>query len=383
MKARIRFAPLFCLLALSAALAPAPARAWSLFGASPEAKLLDRADASYAAAMDAAEGKDVLAELQALQSARSDYQRLADDYPTYRADHVAQRLNAAALLISDVSATIESGESAIPDPVAADARAAEPGAPLAPPESPDPAAPSFRTPIPALVQTDDGSGSAAGPAVPATPDDDPALAAAIPNPFFRPKPAEPDGEPAPAAGPDGGAEPASATVEVTLRETDAPAVSPEEDLRNARVFLDMLRGARATDAVLLLEDRLEEEGSSASLRTRVMYARALVQCANYRRAADVLAELPKEAESDPAVRSVRAAVAVGNDDLAEALLQLTLLLRDHPDYADAYVNLAHVYHLLDPVDNRDVAIANYKAGLENGAKRDATLETELGVRVGR
>ena len=49
-----------------------------------------------------------------------------------------------------------------------------------------------------------------------------------------------------------------------------------------------------------------------------MYVRALVQCRNYRRASDVLAALPKEAEGDPAVRSLRAAVAVGTDDLAEA-----------------------------------------------------------------
>ena len=170
---------------------------------------------------------------------------------------------------------------------------------------------------------------------------------------------------------------------MTLREAEPVAVPPEEDLRNARVFLDMLREARATDAVLLLEDRLEEEGPAASLRTRVMYARALVQCANYRRAADVLAELPKEAESDPAVRSLRAAVAVGNDDLAEALLQLSLLLGEHPGYADAYVDLAFVYLLLDPVNNRELAIGNYKAGLEHGAKRDGRLEKALDVAISR
>ena len=172
-------------------------------------------------------------------------------------------------------------------------------------------------------------------------------------------------------------------MEVTLRETVPAAVPPEEDLRNARAFLDMLREARATDAVLLLEDRLEEAGSAASLRTRLMYARALVQCANFRRAADVLAELPKESEADPSVRSLRAAVAVGTDDLAEALLQLTLLLRDHPGYADAYVDLAYVYLLLDPVNNREAAVANYKAGLENGAKRDGRLESALEVTIAR
>ena len=372
-------------VALLALLAPAPARAWSLFGSSAEEKLLARADEAYDAAMAAAEANDPLKELELLASARSGYQRLFDEYPSFREEHVSQRLNAVAMLAESVSAALGSGESAIPDPAAGGSRASEPGAPMAAPDSPDPGAPAFRYPVPALVRTDDGSAppAAPAPAGPPAPPDDPSLSAAIPNPFFRAKP-EP-AAPAPAAAPAPGApadEP-SASVEVMLREAEPVAVPPEEDLRNARIFLDMLREARATDAVLLLEDRLEEEGSAASLRLRVMYARALVQCANYRRASDVLAELPKEAESDPSVRSLRAAVAVGNDDLAEALLQLSLLLGEHPEYADAYVNLAFVYLLLDPVNNRELAIGNYKAGLERGAKRDGRLEKALDVTIAR
>ena len=341
-------------LVLLALLAPSPAGAWSLFGSSAEEKLLRRADEAYDAAMEAAEKEDRLSELQLLSSARSGYQRLADEYPSYRAEHVSQRLDAVVLLADSVSAAIDSGESAIADPAAGTARAAEPGAPIAAPDSTDPGAPAFRYPVPALVRTED---------------------APAPAPAAEPAPSPK--EPAESA------EEASASVEVTLRETVPAAVPPEEDLRNARAFLDMLREARATDAVLLLEDRLEEEGSAASLRTRLMYARALVQCANFRRAADVLAELPKESEADPSVRSLRAAVAVGTDDLAEALLQLTLLLRDHPGYADAYVDLAYVYLLLDPVNNREAAVANYKAGLENGAKRDGRLESALEVTIAR
>ena len=369
-------------VALLALLAPAPARAWSLFGSSAEEKLLARADEAYDAAMAAAEANDPLKELELLASARSGYQRLFDEHPSFREEHVSQRLNAVAMLAESVSAALGSGESAIPDPAAGGARASEPGAPMAAPGSPDPGAPAFRYPVPALVRTDDGSSPSAAPAPaePTAPPDDPSLSAAIPNPFFRAKP-EPPAVPAPGAG--APADEPSASVEVTLREAEPVVVPPEEDLRNARIFLDMLREARATDAVLLLEDRLEEEGSAASLRLRVMYARALVQCANYRRASDVLAELPKEAESDPAVRSIRAAVAVGNDDLAEALLQLSLLLGEHPEYADAYVNLAFVYLLLDPVNNRELAIGNYKAGLERGAKRDGRLEKALDVTIAR
>ena len=371
-------------LVLLALLAPSPAGAWSLFGSSAEEKLLRRADEAYDAAMEAAEKEDRLSELQLLSSARSGYQRLADEYPSYRAEHVSQRLDAVVLLADSVSAAIDSGESAIADPAAGTARAAEPGAPIAAPDSTDPGAPAFRYPVPALVRTEDAPAPApAAEPAPVPEEDDPSLAAAIPNPFFR-EAASPEPEPAPSPKePAESAEEASASVEVTLRETVPAFVPPEEDLRNARAFLDMLREARATDAVLLLEDRLEEEGSAASLRTRLMYARALVQCANFRRAADVLAELPKEVENDPSVRSLRAAVAVGTDDLSEALLQLTLLLRDHPGYADAYVNLAYVYLLLDPVNNREAAVANYKAGLESGAKRDGRLETELGIRIAR
>ena len=145
-------------LALLAFFAPAPARAWSLFGSSPEEKLLERADEAYDAAMAAAEANDPLKELELLSSARSGYQRLSDEHPSYREDHVSQRLNAVAMLSESVRAALGSGESAIPDP-SAGSGTAEPGAPMAAPDSPDPAAPAFRYPVPALVRTDDGASS--------------------------------------------------------------------------------------------------------------------------------------------------------------------------------------------------------------------------------
>ena len=70
-------------------------------------------------------------------------------------------------------------------------------------------------------------------------------------------------------------------------------------------------------------------------------------------------------------------------NLPEALLQLSLLLRDHPGFADAYVDLAYVYLLLDPANNRELALGNYKAGLERGVKRDGRLEKELDVTIAR
>ena len=177
-------------LVLLALLAAAPAPAWSLFGSSAEEKLLRRADEAYDAAMKAAEEKDALAELQLLSSARSGYQRLADEYPSFRADHVSQRLNAVVMLAESVSVAIDSGESAIADPAAGGARAAEPGAPIAAPDSSDPGAPAFRYPVPALVRTDGAPAAAPerpAPA-PAPEETDPSLSAAIPNPFFRKAP---------------------------------------------------------------------------------------------------------------------------------------------------------------------------------------------------
>ena len=47
------------------------------------------------------------------------------------------------------------------------------------------------------------------------------------------------------------------------------------------------------------------------------------------------------------------------------------------------MDLAYVYLLLDPVNNREAAVANYKAGLENGAKRDGRLESALEVTIAR
>ena len=65
------------------------------------------------------------------------------------------------------------------------------------------------------------------------------------------------------------------------------------------------------------------------------------------------------------------------------MLQLDLLMEEHPDWSDAYIDCAYVLFLIDPSGNRDDAIDCYQEGLSRGARRDPRLERELGVRVER
>ena len=156
----------------------------------------------------------------------------------------------------------------------------------------------------------------------------------------------------------------------------------EDPARLAR-FAAMIRDRKAPQAVLELEDLIEAEGPTASVGTRVLFVRALLACENYGRAAAEAAAIPESAASDPAVRSVRVAVAVARGDLMEAQRELDLLVTERPDYSDAYVDFAYVTFLADPgnADFRDMAVTYYKTALMRGARRDTRLEEELGLRI--
>ena len=166
-------------------------------------------------------------------------------------------------------------------------------------------------------------------------------------------------------------------MSVRLHEPPAPA----ETARKASRFLAKIRTAQAFDAVDELEDLLEEEGEDAPIELRLLFARALLECRNLVRADAVLQALPPEAESDPSARLLRAAVALGRDDSLSAMLQLDVLLREHPEFADAYIDLAFITLLRDPKGGREHAISYYRAGLDRGARRDPRLESELGIRI--
>ena len=150
-----------------------------------------------------------------------------------------------------------------------------------------------------------------------------------------------------------------------------------------RAVAEMIRTARAPDAVILLEDIVRAPGAEPPVEARVLLARALLECGNYRRAVEELDAVPDRAASDPAVRTLRAAAFLASGRPQEAFLQLDLLLGERPDWSDAYVDCAYVMFLIDPRGNRDDAIEFYRNGLSRGARRDPRLERELGIRVER
>lgn len=373
---------LFSVFAAAALLlAPASSPAWSLFG-SEESDLLEKADADFDAAMQAGREGRVMDQLDGLTRAAYAYGNLARDYPTFKTDHVKARYQEAVSSLTSLNDRIRSGEIAVPDPDSA-ARGDGRGfvsLDIERPATPTPLS-SAGAGIPELVRTGEsgptvpdagaegaavepGGESASAPAAP--PVSDARLTESVPNPFYI-GPADADVP--------------SASVEVRLApEADEEPRDPEEDARKARVFVDMIRSSQATDAVILLDDEMEKSGDPP-LMFRILYVRALLQRRNYALAAEELDRIPAESASDPAVRSLRAAVSVARGELHRAMLELHSLLEEHPSYADVWVNMAYVVFLMDPARNRSEAISCYHTGLEHGAARDTRLEAELGVRI--
>lgn len=360
MKNPIRF---LCFLSLlvALALAPAPAPA-GLFGGGEKSRLLDKADAEYAAAKEAAKNYEVVRQMTELRKALASYRQLASQYPEHERQKVGDRIREISFTLGAIEEKARRGEITLP---AGELAAASQGTPAAASEAIDgkkptePDAPSYRRPIPALVRTAAAPTNAA-PAAPA-PVDAAWMREALPNPLYGR-----EGAPAPAPAPAAG----------------AAKPAPEDGARLAR-FAGMIRAGKASDAVMALEDLVESEGEAASIGTRVLFVRALLACNNYARAAEEAKAIPASAAFDPAVLSLRAAVAVAQNDLMEAQRQLDLLVTKYPDFSDAYVDFAYVTFLSDPQSRevRDTAVVYYKQALMRGAKRDPRLEEELGIRV--
>ncbi len=214
------------------------------------------------------------------------------------------------------------------------------------------------------------------PPLPAPPAPSAAASPAPPSPA----PAAPEAKPAPAAP---AAEP---SISVSVRPSSvpvSPSFSDDDPAVQLRAVAEMIRTARAPDAVILLEDIVRAPGAEPPVEARVLLARALLECGNYPRAVEELSAVPDSAASDPAVCTLRAAAFLASGRPQEAFLQLDLLLEEHPDWSDAYVDCAYVMFLLDPRGNRDDAIDFYRNGLSRGARRDPRLERELGIRVER
>ena len=366
-------------------------------------------------AADAAarEGR-VLDEYDALVFAVRDFERLAAEFPKHRTAEVLEKGEAARSRLEELARGIKNGTIPVPDPDDAASGApasAEPAQGAQ--QAPAPAIGSDRYPIPQLVTTTrpQAPAPAAGETAPSgetePPPPDPAhlarLAAPIPNPFFdraspipdSTKPAEadapaPTAESAPTAGQAPIAKPAP-TAESRPPAGNAlpsapvpPAAAPAAPPPPFRTLRSLVESGQASEAVLLLEDALEEmpdRESAQAVAFRTLLARAYLECHNPARAEDELAALPESAAAEPAVQSLRAALAIARGRYAEAILQLHLLVSENPNWADAYVDLSWAHFLLDPSANRTAAISYYESALSRGASRDPALERALRVKI--
>ena len=157
--------------------------------------------------------------------------------------------------------------------------------------------------------------------------------------------------------------------------TDAPPA----DLADRVAFY--LRENRAAEAVLELDVIVGAEGDSAPFLHRLLLAKALVASGNNARAIVLLEPLAEEYPTDPAVLTLAAGANLAHGNAFAAVRHLDDLIRIHPAYADAYVDLAYARFAIDPDANRKEAIAYYRNALALGAERDPHLEDELRLRI--
>ncbi len=429
--------------ALAAAiLAAIPVQAaWSLFG-TEAGSLFRKAEQMRLAAETAAKEGRVLDEYDALVFAVRDFDRLAAEFPKHRTEEVLEKGESSRARLIELSEGIKNGTIAVPDPDDVAPGASESPQTAQPAQqAPAPATGADRYPIPQLVTT-----TSAKPPSSATnqeenkPEDNAAkdtaaapdpellakLEAPIPNPFFTsssetfpPPHAVPElqASPAPAAKLTESSVPATELQEIPEFSTapSAPATADPEPSEQSpahsaprqldatalqatpsgsgtavtaevhiRTIRSLIESGQASEAVIILEDALEElpnQESPQAVTMRTLLARAFLECRNPTRAGDELAALPESASADPAVRSLRAALATARGKYAEAILQLHLLVSENPNWADAYVDLAWAHFLLDPAANRAAAVSYYETALSRGAGRDPALERALRVKI--
>lgn len=142
-----------------------------------------------------------------------------------------------------------------------------------------------------------------------------------------------------------------------------------------------IRNGQAAAAVVDLDALIGDSPETAPPLYRLLLARALVASKNYVRAIAILDPLAQELPTDPSVLTLAAGAHLAHGNAYSALQHLDNLVRAHPKYADAYIDLAYTRFAMDPVANRDEAIVYYKYALSFGAVRDRRLEDELGVRI--
>ena len=413
--------------AVAVAAFPSPVGAWSLFSGERSRLWHDIGEAREKADAERDEGR-VMGEIEALSDVGRMLSEMADRFPEYKAGEVASFRAEVADRMRELMSGVRSGEIAVPEPDAAwrGEDAAAVSNPAAKGASGPAEGPAFRLGIPDLVRVDSraapdpaadrpapapGEFPAAEVPAPSPAEDDLSpdllrLRSSIPNPFFDgasapfgppdasglpppplPAPPAPSAAASPAPPSPAPAAPAAEpSISVSVRPSSipvSPSFSDDDPAVQLRAVAEMIRTARAPDAVILLEDIVRAPGAEPPVEARVLLARALLECGNYRRAVEELDAVPDRAASDPAVRTLRAAAFLASGRPQEAFLQLDLLLGERPDWSDAYVDCAYVMFLIDPRGNRDDAIEFYRNGLSRGARRDPRLERELGIRVER
>lgn len=349
-------------------LAAVPNTSLAFFGGA-KARILKQANNKYSEAVNAGKQGRVLDEMSSLTEARSLYMKLSTEHPDYDSEHVSARVTLCGIHLRALTARIKSGEISVPPPEAIVTGAGEGYVD------------AHAISDPTRMTLPSGLSSATLPPPPA--------AEAIPK--TAGSKVDTTSREAPRAQTDFSKPIRSPTAGTNAWKTSAagikPAPAPTSAVANAddhmRVLLinELIRSNNASEAMMSLEDIIEAEGDSASDVTRLLFVRALMECRNYKRAEDELKTIVGKDPSSPSARSLSAALAVQKGNLPEAVFQLDRLIQDYPAYSDAYINLAYVYLMMNPVKNRDMAIVYYRSAVSYGAKRDPRLESDLNIEI--
>jgi len=191
--------------------------------------------------------------------------------------------------------------------------------------------------------------------------------------------------PQPAATPEKTAKPTKAVAapaaEGAPAAVETSVVATVAESRLSPRIQQMLREGAGADAVILLEALLDKAGDYATLEEQLLFAQALINRRNYKRAEAVLAPLLEKHPQEPALLMMASGLQFALGKPHASLLYLDRLLKNHPRCAAAYVNLAYTRFAMDPAANRAEAISYYHHALLLGAERDPQLELELRVNI--
>jgi len=171
------------------------------------------------------------------------------------------------------------------------------------------------------------------------------------------------------------------------RSRSTPRVDPArelptaEDVMLSREIQSLLSEGKGAEAVLRLENVIEESQDKATLTQHLLLAQVLMARRNYGRAEQILFPLAEQFRDNPSVLLMASGVAVVKGEPMIALRMLDAIVREHPSFADAYVNLAYLRLAMNPKENRQESIIYYREALRLGAVRDNRLEQELNITV--